>query len=223
MVSTLLRGTVIDSSSRTTLRILTDAVVGIDAAGRIAFVEGGHTEPLGLDSTLELAGGRSEPLAGVRVVTLPPRAFLVPGFVDTHTHAPQFAFTGLGYDLQLLDWLQKYTFPSEAKFSSLEYAAHVCHTAVRRTLLHGTTSCIWFATIHTDAAVQLGRIAANLGQRAFVGKVNMDRNAPETYCETTEESLAETERFVQLMLAEHDARLPGASGSACGECRGHNR
>jgi len=220
MVAILLRGTVIDSSSRTTLRILTDAVVGIDAAGRIVFVEGGHTEPLGLDSTLELAGGRSEPLAGVRVVTLPPRAFVVPGFVDTHTHAPQFAFTGLGYDLQLLDWLQKYTFPSETKFSSLEYAARVCHTAVRRTLLHGTTSCIWFATIHTDAAVQLGRIAANLGQRAFVGKVNMDRNAPETYCETTEESLAETERFVQLMLAEHDARLPGSSGSACGECRG---
>jgi hypothetical protein len=47
----------------------------------------------------------------------------------------------------------------------------------------------------------------------------LDRNAPEACCETTEESLAETERFVQLMLDEHDARLPGSSGSACGEYR----
>ena len=62
---------------------------------------------------------------------------------------------------QLLEWLTTYTFPSESKFENLSYAARVCRNAVRRTMQHGTTSAVWFATIHTDAAVQLGRIAAN--------------------------------------------------------------
>lgn len=78
----------------------------------------------------------------------------------------------IGYDLQLLEWLTTYTFPAEEKFADLTFAARVCRNAVRRTLRHGTTSCLYFGTIHTDAAVQLGRVAAGLGQRAFVGKVH---------------------------------------------------
>jgi guanine deaminase len=50
---------------------------------------------------------------------------LVPGFIDTHIHAPQFAFTGTGYDLELLDWLEKYTFPTESKFSDAAIAEDV--------------------------------------------------------------------------------------------------
>ena len=45
--------------------------------------------------------------------------------MDTHIHAPQYRFTGTGYDLQLLDWLNKYTFPTEAKFSEVEFAKEV--------------------------------------------------------------------------------------------------
>ena len=48
--------------------------------------------------------------------------FLIPGFVDTHTHAPQYSFTGTGYDLPLLQWLQKYTFPVESRFRDTEFA-----------------------------------------------------------------------------------------------------
>ena len=62
------------------------------------------------------------------------------------------------YDLQLLDWLNKYTFPSEAKFKDAAFAARVCRNAVARTLRNGTTSCMYCATIHTDAALQLGRL-----------------------------------------------------------------
>ena len=49
----------------------------------------------------------------------------MPGLVDTHIHAPQYCNTGTGYDLQLLDWLDKYTFPTEAKFTDLEFARDV--------------------------------------------------------------------------------------------------
>ena len=64
----------------------------------------------------------------------------------------------------LLEWLKTYTFPSEAKFADLGFAARVCHSAVARTLLHGTTSCMYFATIHTDAAVQPGHDGINIDE-----------------------------------------------------------
>ena len=50
------------------------------------------------------------------------REFLMPGLIDTHIHAAQFPNAGLGYDLPLLQWLEKYTFPTEAKFSQLQFA-----------------------------------------------------------------------------------------------------
>ena len=60
----------------------------------------------------------------------------MPGFVDTHIHAPQYRFTGTGYDLQLLDWLEKYTFPTEAKFEDVSIAQEVYpHVVVRHLLL----------------------------------------------------------------------------------------
>ena len=204
----LLRGTVIHSASRSSLHVLQNAVLGVSKAGRVAFLEDGHTEALGPGSALQLrSGAAAVPLAGVEVVDIPPRAFIVPGLVDTHTHAPQFSFAGTGYDLQLLEWLETYTFPSEAKFADLPYAASVCKNAVRRTLGSGSTSCVYFGTIHTDAAILLGRIASAAGQRAYVGKVSMDRNAPDFYRESTRESLDETERFVNALAADAAKRV----------------
>jgi len=244
-VMLVIRGTVIDSPELTTLRVRTHAVLGVRAIGTVAFCEEGHTEPLYPGSSLVLRRAPARPLRlcrrpshlsrqvlreggevvlsrGCVIRDLPARGFLCPGLVDTHTHAPQFSFTGIGYDLQLLDWLNKYTFPSEAKFKDAAFAARVCRNAVARTLRNGTTSCMYFATIHTDAALQLGRIASGMGQRAFVGKVNMDRNAPESYCETTADSLAETERFVEGMLSDAESGGRGAevepSSGVCSEC-----
>ena len=47
---------------------------------------------------------------------------IVPGMVDLHAHAPQYAFRGLGMDLELLEWLNTHTFPEEAKYSNEVYA-----------------------------------------------------------------------------------------------------
>ena len=180
----VLRGTVIHSRSRTELEVLHDAVVGVRGNGRVLFIESDHTEPLGPTDVIEL---RKPPAAryaldGAEVVTLPRGAFVVPGFVDTHTHAPQFAFAGTGYDLTLLDWLQTYTFPSEARFECSTYARKVCANAVRRTLASGSTSCVYFASTHTDASLLLARLALEAGQRAFVGKASTRRDAPAAPC-----------------------------------------
>lgn len=49
----------------------------------------------------------------------------MPGMIDTHIHAPQYVNAGLGLDLPLLGWLDKYTFPTESRFSDLEFASEV--------------------------------------------------------------------------------------------------
>jgi guanine deaminase len=58
------------------------------------------------------------------------RQFVIPGFIDTHIHAPQYPNSGKGLDVGLLEWLEKYTFPTEAKFKDLEFAEHVYEKAV---------------------------------------------------------------------------------------------
>lgn len=51
--------------------------------------------------------------------------FLIPGFIDTHIHAPQYPNIGLGYDVELLEWLDNYTFPTEIRFNDSDYAKDI--------------------------------------------------------------------------------------------------
>jgi len=135
------------------------------------------------------------------VVRLTASQFLLPGLIDTHIHASQFPNAGLALDLTLLDWLEKYTFPTEAGFSDPVRAEEVYTRCVRSTLSSGTTTACYFATIHTEASLALANICRTEGQRAFVGKVCMDRNSPETYSEETSQSLESTKAFVKSVLA----------------------
>lgn len=145
---------------------------------------------------------------------------IVPGFIDTHTHGPQYVFSGTGMDLPLLAWLEKYTFPCESRFKDVDFAKDAYGKAVKRHLSYGSTTCSYFATIHTPAALVLADVCRDLGQRAFVGKVSMDRNSPDYYIEGTAEGCAEVEKFSRAVLdmtptgaaflKEADARLEPA-------------
>ena len=85
---------------------------------------------------------------------------------------------------------------------------------MQRTLRYGSTTAVYFGTIHTDATLALANAAAVSGQRAFIGKVNMDRNAPNYYVEKTEDSLGETERFISgMQLLDAKARAAIAAGA----------
>lgn len=55
---------------------------------------------------------------------------LIPGLVDTHIHAPQYPNIGLGFDKQLLEWLQAYTYPMEMKFKDSDFARKVYYAIV---------------------------------------------------------------------------------------------
>jgi guanine deaminase len=127
---------------------------------------------------------------------------ILPGFVDSHCHAPQYVFTGTGIDMDLMEWLQTYTFPIESKFCDENYAKVAYTKSVQRHLKNGTTFAAYYATIHKEAALLLTEIINSVGQRAFVGKVAMDQNSPETYIETTEESVDGTEAFLRGVLKQ---------------------
>lgn len=109
------------------------------------------------------------------------KQFLLPGFIDCHIHAPQMPNIGLGLETDLLDWLQLYTFPMEAKYSDLKFATDVYKKVVARTLSVGTTCACYFATNHKEASEVLVDEAIRQGQRAFVGKVSANCLCPDYY------------------------------------------
>ena len=128
--------------------------------------------------------------------------FLIPGLVDTHIHAPQYVFTGTGYDRTLLDWLTTYTFPREAEFASEQIAKDSYTMAVDRSLKSGTTTACYYGTIHVEATKILADIITAFGQRAFIGKVNMDTNSPDFYIErNAQESLNATKLVIDYITS----------------------
>ncbi|WP_025823213.1 guanine deaminase [Shewanella marina] len=142
--------------------------------------------------------------ASSKLVELTSAQYLMPGMVDLHVHAPQFPQAGKGLDLPLYDWLQDYTFPLEAKFADLDFAKQVYPRLVNSLLANGTTSAVYFATIHAESSLELARECLKQGQRAFVGKVNMDEptQCPPFYIESsTEQALQQTEQFIQQVIA----------------------
>ena len=131
---------------------------------------------------------------------------IIPAFSDLHVHAPQYPQRGTAMDVLLADWLNNYTFPLEAKFADPEYAKAVYDAFVYDMLLHGTMHAAVFGTIHREATGYLLTRMEHEGMRAFVGKVNMDMGSPDYLCETTEESLRETENFLEEFSGNHFAK-----------------
>ena len=122
---------------------------------------------------------------------------IIPGMTDLHLHAPQFSFRGLGMDMELLDWLNTYTFPEEAKYRDLHYAARAYGQFAAHMRRSYTTRAVVFATIHVAATKLLMDTMELSGLHAYVGKVNMDRNCPEYLCEVSaREALDYTERWI---------------------------
>ena len=122
---------------------------------------------------------------------------ILPGMTDLHVHAPQFAFRGLGMDMELLEWLNTYTFPEESKYKELEYADRAYGSFVNHLLHSTTTRAAIFATIHVPATELLMQKLDRAGLSCYVGKVNMNRNSPVYLREiSTNQALRDTERWL---------------------------
>ncbi len=136
------------------------------------------------------------------LVELPGSQYLIPGFVDLHIHAPQWPQLGKALDVPLEVWLQEYTFPLEARYSDDVFAERIYADLVRSLLSNGTTTAVYFGTIHNNANRILADICQALGQRAVIGKVAMDHpgQCPDFYRDASaQESISGTQEFIDYV------------------------
>ena len=103
---------------------------------------------------------------------------IIPGFVDSHAHYPQTAMIA-SWGMRLIDWLNTYTFPEEAKFGDCGYAGEVAGRYLDLVLANGTTTVASYTTIHAGSVDAFFEAAAARNMRVVAGKTCMDRNAPD--------------------------------------------
>ena len=115
---------------------------------------------------------------------------IIPGMIDLHVHASQYAFRGMSMDLELMEWLNNYTFPEEEKYEDLDYAEKAYKIFVNDLKHSSTTRAVIFATRHRPATEMLMDLMEESGLVSYVGKVNMDREATEKLKEESPESSA---------------------------------
>lgn len=134
---------------------------------------------------------------------------IVPGMTDLHVHAPQYTFRGIGMDLELLDWLNQYTFPEEVHYSDLEYAKKA-YNYFSYDLKRGfTTRAVVFATLHKEATIELMDQLEETGVISYVGKVNMDRNGvPGLEEASAEEAIASTRAWLKEIEGRYQRTFP---------------
>ena len=117
-------------------------------------------------------------------------ALIIPGMVDLHIHAPQYAFRGTGMDCELLEWLRTHTFPEEARYADIEYASLAYGQFAEEMKKSATTRAVVFGTVHREATLLLMDLLEASGIVSYVGKVNMDRDAPESLREPSADASA---------------------------------
>ena len=173
-----------------------DGIVSIDTDGRIDWVGA-------FDAWRAPDGGPA-------AIDLRPH-LLLPGMVDLHAHLPQLPNAGLGYGMDLLNWLDRYIFPLERRFDTAEGAATLAPAAFRAFAAAGTTTILAYGAVYKASMDGAFQAAEDHGIRAILGKVMMDRI---TYDETIDPSTI-LERSVRES-AELIERWHGADGGRLG-------
>jgi guanine deaminase len=172
---------------------LPQALIAIDAHGTIITVE----------SSVPADDARLRDFRGSgRLISLADDQILLPGLVDLHVHAPQFPQLGTALDLPLVEWLQAHTFPLESRYADVTFAEPVYTRLVETLLAHGTTTALYFATIHLPATQRLAELCLALGQRGLVGRVSMDHpgQCPDYYRDASAESaVADTRALIEFI------------------------
>ena len=121
---------------------------------------------------------------------------IIPGLVDTHVHYPQCEIIA-AYGTQLLDWLERYTFPTEQQFHDRGHGASVAEFFLNQLLSNGTTTALVFGTVHPESVEAFFDAALQRNLRMICGKVMMDRNAPSVLCDTPDRSYHESRKLIR--------------------------
>lgn len=158
-------------------------IVAVDTVERIAAAYQGR-------DTIDAAGG-----------------VVMPGLINTHTHAPMVLFRGLADDLALMDWLQKYIFPAEARTVSPEFVRVGTRLAALEMIESGTTT---FADMYYFED-EIARTTRAAGLRGVLGETIIQFPVPDA--RTPADSLAFTERYAKE-FANDDLITPAVAPHA---------
>lgn len=131
---------------------------------------------------------------GVEVVDHRPHLVL-PGFIDAHAHFPQMQVIA-SFGAELLEWLNRYTFPEEMKFSDPDHCERIAAAFLDEMIRQGTTTAAVYCTVRRESADALFAEAEARGMAMIAGKVMMDRNAPEALTDTPQSSHDDTEALI---------------------------
>ena len=121
---------------------------------------------------------------------------VMPGLINTHTHAPMVLYRGLADDLALMEWLQKYIFPAEAKTVTPDFVRAGTRLAVLEMIASGTTT---YADMYYFEE-EIARVTRDAGLRGVLGQTIIQFPAPDA--KTPKEGLARTESFVKEFAAD---------------------
>jgi len=159
------------------------------------------------DAIIAMAGGKithfgpaSEVLAklppGTQVRPTGKDTLITPGFIDSHVHFPQTPMIG-AFGEQLIDWLDKYAFPTEQKYADKAFASEVARVFLRENLRNGITTACVYATVYPQSVDALFEEAEKLGMRLATGKVLMNRNAPAGLLDTTQSGYDDSKALIK--------------------------
>ena len=121
---------------------------------------------------------------------------ILPGFVDGHVHYPQIGVIA-SFGTQLLDWLEKYTFPEEARFSDPDHARETASLFLDLLLANGTTTAAVYCTVHPESADAFFDESTARNLRMIAGKILMDRHAPDSVTDTAQSGYDETKPLIE--------------------------
>jgi guanine deaminase len=194
-------GTVLHTPVRGQLEVLREALIVVGGDGFIKAIH--RREAAEAQEQARRFAARDD------LITFGSDQYLLPGLVDLHVHAPQWPQLGKALDLPLEQWLQTYTFPLESRYADAAYAQTVYESLVNGLLANGTTTAVYFGTLHLPATQILADICLRRSQRALIGRVAMDdpEQCPAYYRDASA-TVAEAETrafisYVQSMPGNH--------------------
>lgn len=134
--------------------------------------------------------------AGDDVTIIDHRPYLVlPGFIDTHAHMPQMQVIA-SFGTELLEWLNKYTFPEESRFFDPDHADRIAGLFLDELIRQGTTSVAAYCSVHRQSAEALFSQAINRNMAIVAGKVMMDCHAPDGVTDTPQSGYDDSKALI---------------------------
>ncbi len=159
------------------------------------------------DGLIEARGPADALLSGFEGPVMDHRGdFVMPGFIDAHIHYPQMEMIA-SHGEQLLQWLERYTFPTEQRFEDPEHAAAIAEHFLDELLRNGTTTAVVLGSVHRVSADAIFEAADRRGLRLVAGQVMMDRNAPESLRDTPQSAYDDATALIDAWHERPGTRL----------------